>query len=150
MSSGFGSIADDPYQLNSIVLWCHAVADLGHRQAAEELLPRLLPYRDHIGAAAVVTSGTVATAIGQLQAVLGRSEEAVESFRSGLARSERLGARFLVATTHCCWARCLVEADDPALGDPQPHIDAALAIALQHGYGWIARRVALLRGDGSL
>ena len=148
LRSDFASLEDDPYQLSSVVLWCHAIAELRFREGAEQLLPRLLPYQDDVGAAGVVAFGTVATAVGQLQAVLGHWAEAVGSFRSGLARSERLEAPFLVATTHCWWARCLLDAGDDGLGDPELHLEAALAIARDHGYEGILRRVAGLRTPG--
>ena len=52
----FASIENDPYQLNSMVMWCHAVADSPY-EAASALLPRLAPHREDVGAASVVTAG---------------------------------------------------------------------------------------------
>jgi class 3 adenylate cyclase/tetratricopeptide (TPR) repeat protein len=147
VASRFASIENDPYQLNSVVLWCHAVADLRHHEAARALLPRLVSHPHDLGAASVVTSGTVATATGQLQAVLGQPGEAVASFRAGLEFSERLGAPFLVATTHYWWGRCLLDAGDHTLGDPKDHLSAALALAQTYGYQGIERRIARLRAS---
>ena len=144
----FASVEDDPYQLNSMVLWCHAVAELRHYEAASTLLPRLAPYREDVGAASVVTSGTVATAMGQLQAVLGLPADAVASFRAGLDRSERLRAPFLVATTHYWWARCLLDVGDGMLGDPEEHLSPALALAQTYGYQGIERKIARLQAAG--
>ena len=147
VASRFASIENDPYQLNSVVMWCHAVADLRHHEAACALLPRLVSHPHDVGAASVVTSGTVATATGQLQAVLGQPAEAVASFRAGLELSERLGAPFLVATTHYWWARCLLDTGDDTLGDPEDHLSAALALARTYGYQGIERRIARLRAS---
>jgi class 3 adenylate cyclase/tetratricopeptide (TPR) repeat protein len=144
VASQFASVEDDPYQLNSMVLWCHAVAELRHYEAASTLMPRLAPYREDVGAASVVTSGTVATAMGQLQTVLGLSADAVASFRAGLDRSERLGAPFLVATTHYWWARCQLDAGHGTIGDPEEHLSAALALAQRYGYRGIERKIARL------
>ena len=95
-----------------------------------------------------VTAGTVATAMGQLQAVLGMPADAVASFRAGLDRSERLGAPFLVATTHYWWARCLLDAGDGTIGDAEEHLSAALALARTHGYQGIERKIARLQEAG--
>ena len=74
--------------------------------------------------------------------------DAVASFQAGLDRSERLGAPFLVATTHYWWARCLLDAGDGTLGDPEEHLSAALALAQTHGYQGIERRIARLQAAG--
>jgi class 3 adenylate cyclase/tetratricopeptide (TPR) repeat protein len=148
VASHFASVEDDPYRLNSMVLWSHTVADLRDAEAASTLLPRLAPYRDDIGAASVLTAGTVATAMGQLQAVLGMPADAVASFRAGLDRSERLGAPFLVATTHYWWARCLLDAGSGKIGDAEEHLSAALALAQTYGYQGIERRIARLQEAG--
>lgn len=145
LDADFASLKDDPYQLNSLVLWCHSLADLRHLGAAQALLPRLAPHRHNLGAASVVTAGTVATAMGQLQTVLGQSEHAVASFQEGLERSERLGAPFLVATTHYWWARCLLDSDDDVLENAEPHVSAALALARTYGYQGIERRIIRLQ-----
>ncbi len=147
VAAQFASIENDPYQLNSVVLWCHAVADLRHHEAARALLPRLVSHPHDVGAASVLTAGTVATATGQLQTVLGQPSEAVASFRAGLDSSERLGAPFLVATTHYWWARCLLDAGDAMLGDPEDHLSAALALARTYGYQGVERRIARLRAS---
>jgi len=149
VEGGFATLDDDPYQLNSIVLWCHCIADLRHQGAARALLPRLAPHRDNVGAASVVTAGTVATAMGQLQSVLGQPADAVASFRAGLDGSERLGAPFLVAITHYWWARCLLETGGDMLGEAEEHLSAALALARAHGYQGMERRIAHLQPAGS-
>ena len=149
VEGGFASLDDDPYQLNSIVLWCHCIADLRHQEAAGVLLPRLAPHRNNVGAASVVTGGTVATAMGQLQSVLGQPADAVASFRAGLDASERLGAPFLVAITRYWWARCLLEAGDDMLGEAAEHLAAALTLARAHGYQGMERRIAHLQLAGS-
>ena len=144
----FSSLEDDPYRLNSMVMWSHVAADLRDEQVARHLLPRLAPHREDVGAASVLTAGTVATAMGQLQAVLGMPADAVVSFRAGLDHSERLGAPFLVATTHYWWARCLLDAGDWKIGDVEEHLSAGLTLAQSHGCQGIERRISRLREAG--
>ena len=145
VAAEFARCKDDPYPLNTVVMWSHAVSDLDHVRAAELLLPYLLPHSDEVGTASVITSGAAATAIGQLQSVLGQASAANEAFAQGVEVCTRLRSPFLLALTHCAWARSLLRSDDP--GDRTRaflNIDAARELARRHGLVGMARRVERL------
>jgi hypothetical protein len=146
VAAEFARCQDDPYPLNTVVMWSHAVGDLDHVRAAELLLPYLLPHTDEIGTASVIASGAAATAVGQLQSVLGQMPAANEAFARGVEVCTRLRSPFLLALTHCAWARSLLRSDEP--GDRTRaflNIDAAGELARRHGLVGIARRVESLR-----
>jgi len=142
VAAEFARCKDDPYPLNTVVMWSHTVSDLDDVRAAEMLLPYLLPHTDEIGTASVITSGAAATAIGQLQSVLGHVSAADEAFSHGVEVCTRLRAPFPLALTHCAWARSLLRSDEP--GDRTRalrNIDAARALAENHGLVAIERRI---------
>jgi class 3 adenylate cyclase len=142
VTAEFASCRDDPYWLNTVVAWCHAISDVGHVPAAELLLPKLVSHDNEIGAAAVVSSGAAATAIGQLQTVLGRVSDAEEAFSNGVAVCERLRSPFMVALTHCSWARCLLMCGEPSdRNRAESLLNQALASAQAHGFVGVERRV---------
>jgi class 3 adenylate cyclase len=145
LSTGFAHSKDDPYPLNTLVMWSHVISDLDHEGAAAMLLPDLLPHQDEIGAAGVLVSGAAMTATGQLLAVLGRHDAARDAFAHGVVVCERLGSPFPLALTHCAWARSLFSTGKP--GDRSQaivHTDAARKLAQAHGLGAIERRVERL------
>lgn len=145
VSSRFSSRDSDPYALATSVLWAHAVADLDHAVAADLLLPDLLPYREQIGAAGVIVTGTAAAAIGQLQTVLGHLDAADAAFAEATDAAQRLRCPFLVALTQCSWSRMLLRRDER--GDHAHAVrllDAALQAANTYGFAGIARRAEAL------
>jgi class 3 adenylate cyclase/tetratricopeptide (TPR) repeat protein len=138
----FASCRDDPYQLNTLVLWSHAIADVGHEHAAEILLPDLLPHHDEIGAAGVVTFGTAATAIAQLQGVLSRFDDADDMFEEAVNVCNRLRCPFFTALTRIAWAR-LVKARGDDL-EVRSRLGNAAELVHQHGFHGLARRIGAL------
>jgi hypothetical protein len=108
----------------------------------------LLPHGDEFGAAGVVVAGAAATAIGQLQAALGRVSPAEEAFAQGVAVCERLRSPFLLALTRCAWARSLLhngKAEDR--NRAQVFLGAGLDLARQHRFVGVKRRVDALRAS---
>jgi DNA-binding SARP family transcriptional activator len=145
VASEFASCKDDPYPLNTLVAWSHAVSDLDNVRAAELLLPSLLGHDDEIGGAGVVTAGAAATAIGQLQAVLGDMSAAEAAFSQGVVVCERLGSPWLLAQNRCAWARCLLQSGESSdRVRAVANIDAALDLARRYGLGSIERRAERL------
>jgi class 3 adenylate cyclase len=150
VATGFAGCRDDPYRLNTLVLWSHAIAALDHAAAARMLLPALGPYRDQIGNAAIVVSGPAATAIGQLHAVLGNFDDADQAFREGVTAAQRLRAPFPLALTNCWWARMLLRRDNTGDRDrARCLLDDALDSAGRSGFVGIERRVRALLAQSS-
>jgi hypothetical protein len=149
--SGFATCRNDPYLINTIVVWSHVVSDLDDAAAAATLLPILLPHADELGTASVVVAGAVSTAIGQLQAVLGHLDEAEEALGRGVTLCTRFRCPYHVALTNYWWARTILRRDgDRGLGRAQLLLDDALALAHRHGFKGVERRVtSLLAQDES-
>jgi len=147
--SGFVTSRDDPYRINTVVVWSHVVSDLDDAAAAAMLLPVLLPHTDELGTASVVVAGAVATAIGQLQSVLGHLDEAQEAFRHGVTLCHRFRCPYHVALTNYWWARTILRRDgDRGRDRAQPLLDDALALAHRHGFKGVERRVSSLLTPG--
>jgi DNA-binding SARP family transcriptional activator/tetratricopeptide (TPR) repeat protein len=86
----------DAAWLCGAVTLAEAVALVGDRRWAAELLPMLQPLRWRLafigGLAGLTFWGSTATAVGLLLATLGRTEEALTELRFGAAACERFGA----------------------------------------------------------
>lgn len=86
-----------------------AAARLDDHTAAAALHPMLLPYDGTILApyTSHFVDQSAATALGQVETVLGRFDEAVEHFRAAVEIEQRMGYDALVARTQVWWARLL-------------------------------------------
>jgi tetratricopeptide (TPR) repeat protein len=104
-------------------------AHLDDRDAAAALHPMLADYDGQLLVAYTGTTveGAAARALGQLEAVLGRDDEAAAHFEAALVLEERVGARALVARTRYWYARLLATRD--RAGDAE-RADAMLAATL--------------------
>ena len=89
----------------TMALWAEVSARTGDRAAATVLAERLAPFSGHLLFTGNVAFGTVAHALGELAAVLGRHDEAVTYFTEALAIEERLSAPFQSARTKVAWAK---------------------------------------------
>ena len=136
----FASIGDDPYPLSTLVLWSHVISDLQIEAAAEMLLPQLIPHADEIGSAGVIVFGAAATAIGQLQTVVGDLEEAEAAFRHAVFICERLRSPYMLALTYCAWARLALRRSDSD-EHAQPLLNRALKLAQRYGFAGVEHRV---------
>jgi class 3 adenylate cyclase len=142
VAEGFENHRDDAFGLAALVLWSYAIADVGHVEAARLLLPDLLPHRDQFGGAAVVVMGSVATAIGALQTVLGDFAAAEDALQDGLAACERLRSPYLLALTQCAFARLLLRRDEAGDRDrARGYLDDATELAQRYGFEGVERRV---------
>jgi tetratricopeptide (TPR) repeat protein len=150
VAEGFENHRDDAFGLAALVLWSYVIADVGHVEAARLLLPDLLPRRDQFGGAAVVVMGSVATAIGALQTVLGDFAAAEDALQQGIAASERLRAPYLLALTQCAFARLLLRRDERGDRDrAQRALDDATELAHRFGFEGVKRRVHRLAPSAS-
>jgi tetratricopeptide (TPR) repeat protein len=89
---------------------------LGDEQRAAELVPRLEPYAGLllVGYGYTVIESSADRARGQMLATLGRLDEAIACYESGLALEESFGAPALAARTRYWLARALATRGDAA------------------------------------
>jgi DNA-binding CsgD family transcriptional regulator len=88
--------ADHPAWPAVLLQMVDAVERYDDAAAAELIYRQLLPFRQYpgaVGTATVYFSGTVSRQLGQLAAVAGRTDEAVELLREALDRNRAIGAR---------------------------------------------------------
>lgn len=128
-------------------LWAaaEAAARLGDAAAAAELLPLLVPYDGAMLASyeGHTVNGSAATALGQVEAVLGEHDAADAHFRSGVEVEERMGYAALAARTRLWWARSLLARGRPDdRGTAARLLDRAAAAGNDLGLGLLARDVA--------
>ncbi len=89
--------------------------DLGDREAAAILYPRIAPVAEQVSVSVLVTfsTGSIGLGAGVLASCLGRWEDAERHFEHALAVNERLGARPWVVRSRRAWAQMLLERNRP-------------------------------------
>lgn len=140
--------------LAAMVMWADAAARIGHRDAAAFLRDWLAPWSGQFATTHITLQGAVAHAVGDLERLLGRLDEADASFEQALAVHERLQAPFFVARTQAAWAALLAERG--AAGDRERARElatAALTVATLRGFQGVADAATAVlgaeRGAGS-
>lgn len=113
-AAGFSLIVDAAW-LEVIATVAEACAELGRREAAQELLPIILPYAGLFatGATGAVCFGSMHRHIGLLAQCVGDLDEADEHFRYALKANRRAGATLLIAHTQRQHAALLRERSGP-------------------------------------
>ncbi len=125
-----------------------AAVRLGDRARAAELEPHLRPYDGTVLApyGGHMIDQSAATALGQVEMVIGRFDEAVEHFRAGLEIEQRMGWDALAARTRVWWARALLMrggADDRTSADRL--LVEAESTGRRLGVGLVCNDVAWIR-----
>jgi eukaryotic-like serine/threonine-protein kinase len=127
-----------------------AAARLGDHSAAEALPPLLVPYDGTILApyGGHMVDVSAASALGQVETVLGRFDEAARHFRAGWEIERRMGYDALVARTQVWWARLLLtRGGDGDRNDGERLLALAEATASRCGLGLVLRDVAWTRAS---
>jgi DNA-binding SARP family transcriptional activator/tetratricopeptide (TPR) repeat protein len=125
-----------------------AALRLGDHAAADALHPLLVPYDGTILAPyqGFMIDVSAATALGQVETVLGRLDEAVDHFRAGVEIEQRMGWDVLVARSRVWWARALLLRDGPGDADQADQLlGLAESDAGRMGLGLVTRDVAWTR-----
>ena len=102
-------VAQDNSWSSAMYCWSDAAVRTGHRTAAEMLHGRLAPYRAHLVTTHVTIDPIVSHVLGRLERLLGRPDEAEESFRLAHRLHTKLRCPVLVALTEVAWAQLLVD-----------------------------------------
>lgn len=143
--AGDFALSDDENWLYAIATWAQTATEVAHLAAAERLHAALAPFRGWVAHSFIVISGAVDMHLGQLEHVLGRLDDAEQSFIGGDAVHRRLESPMLIADNHTHWAAMLT--DRNSTGDQDQAFalaSSALDVAVTGGYGYIearARRV---------
>jgi class 3 adenylate cyclase len=94
---------------SAIYCWADAAVRTGHRAAAEALHDRLAPFRDHLVTTHVTVDPVVSHTLGRLERLLGRRDDADQSFRHAHRLHTKLRCAAFVALTEAAWAQLLVD-----------------------------------------
>jgi class 3 adenylate cyclase/tetratricopeptide (TPR) repeat protein len=103
----FASLACDPVQLGSLLIWAEVAARLADRRAASILLGRIEPLREQIALDSLGALGVASRCAGLLAATLGHWNEANSHFAHALEFHQRLGASSLAVRTQLEWGLAL-------------------------------------------
>jgi class 3 adenylate cyclase/tetratricopeptide (TPR) repeat protein len=107
---GFAIPPDNSWS-SALYCWADAAVRTGDGAAAMVLHDRLAPFGDHLVTTHVTVDPVIAHTLGRLEHVLGRYDEAAESFGRALELHERLRCPPFVATTEVAWAQLLTDRD---------------------------------------
>jgi class 3 adenylate cyclase/tetratricopeptide (TPR) repeat protein len=103
------AIPDDNAWSSAHMCWADVALSTRHLEAAEVLHGRLVPFRDHLVTTHVTVDPVVSDAIGRLEHLLRRYDDADDSFRRAHRLHEDLGCPLLVALTEAAWAQLLTD-----------------------------------------
>ncbi len=119
--------------------WAEASVIVGHERAVAMLRDRMEPFHTSVATSGAILSQGFACALGRLDRVAGRYDEADEWFVEADALHRRLEAPVLVAQSDVAWAALLADRDR---GDDaeraQVLASGALDVAERCGYGYVA------------
>ena len=107
-AADFNNEALDYGWITMTTLWADAVAGLDDVPAASVLYDRLRPYAGQGVTSGASSSGSVASFLGRLSAVLGRHAEAIAHFEHADAVLRSLRAPFWLARNQVDWAKELI------------------------------------------
>jgi hypothetical protein len=136
----------DQSWLQAMFAWADVCSRLRLAERAGELYQLLSPFAGRFSTQAGVTYGSIDMALGGLAATLGRDEEFERHFSAAAESEERLGAPLLLARTHACWARALIDRGRPGdLEQAGPMLEWAERSAAGAGAHGITRQIAACR-----
>jgi hypothetical protein len=104
-------IPDDNAWSSAHMCWADVAVATSHHDAARELRDRLAPFQDQLVTTHVTVDPVVAHAVGRLEHVLGRHDEADGSFGRASELHEQLRCPLFVSLTEAAWASLLVDRD---------------------------------------
>ena len=144
-SHGIATIPVDPVWASCVVELAHAAGLIEHFAAAEQLLPLLEPFRDRLVWSGATFHGPIVLAVGIVERVVGRHDDAERDLADAAAISAGMEAPYWVALSRLEQAiarRARNSAGDDAVA--RDLAEAAAESAQRNGFGAIARRAAAL------
>jgi tetratricopeptide (TPR) repeat protein len=138
------AISSDNSWSSAMYCWADAAVRTGHRAAAEVLHSRLDPFRDHLVTTHVTVDPVVSHTLARLERLLGRRDNALESFRRAHRLHTDLRCPAFVALTEAAWAEWLADR-----GEDTAHAwtmaERARRVASAGGYAGIERDAVTVR-----
>jgi tetratricopeptide (TPR) repeat protein len=132
---------------SALYCWADAAVRTGDREAATLLHDQLAPFADHLVTTHVTVDPVVAHTLGRLEHLLGRYDEAADSFGRAQQLHERLRCPPFVAMTEVAWAHLLT--DRGRGGDrhqARTMAERAVRAAVAGGYAEVERDAVALLG----
>jgi class 3 adenylate cyclase/tetratricopeptide (TPR) repeat protein len=139
------AIPPDNSWSSALYCWADAAVRTGDNGSAELLHEQLAPFRDQLVTTHVTVDPVVDHTLGRLEHLLGRYDEAADSFGRAQQLHQRLRCPPFVAMTEVAWAQLL--ADRGGGGDrhqARAMAERAMQIAVAHGYAGVERDAAAL------
>jgi class 3 adenylate cyclase len=144
-AQGIVNIPVDPVWASCIVELAHAIGLVEHVTAAEQLLPLVEPFRDRLVWSGATFHGPIVLAVGIVERVTGRHDDADRDLADAVAVSEAMDAPYWLALSRLELAIARRARNSP--GDDavaRELAGAAAGSALRNGFGAITRRAAAL------
>ena len=126
-------------------LLTEACFQLGDRERAAQLHPRLEPFREQCVDNATNWFGSVGHYLGMLEHTMGRYDAADASFSAAVDWHRRMPAPILTARTQLDWATSLLRRPEPRRDDADRLLDDCVPAATKLGLGAVLRRGEALR-----
>jgi hypothetical protein len=104
----FASLPYDVVWLTGMALWAQVAIELDEAGPAAILSELLTPWRDQVALVGPACQGAVVEYLGELAAVEGRRDDAIEFLKDAEARYRSIPAPFYLARTQSYLARCLL------------------------------------------
>lgn len=145
-SDGFAAVPRDLLWLTSIVGYAVLAIELGDDAAAAELFALLEPYADQVAFNGATSQGPVAAYLGRLASMLGRYDEADRLLHSALTTADEFGWEYHRASTLVCLAESRLRRTGTTDDHAQRLLSEAQQVCDEHGIGWWADRIRVLRG----
>jgi hypothetical protein len=134
---GFAVPPDNSWS-SALYCWADAAVRTGDRRAAVLLHDQLAPYGNHLVTTHVTVDPVVAHTLGRLEHMLGRYDEAADSFGRAQQLHERLRCPAFVAMTHVAWADMLADGDGAGnRHQAREMAERARQTAAEHGYAGV-------------
>lgn len=137
------AIPEDNAWSSAHMCWADVAVSTRHHDAAEALRTRLAPFGHHLVTTHVTVDPVVAHTVARLEHLLGRYDDADESFQRAYDVHDQLRCPLLVSLTEAAWAGLLI---DRAEGADQQRARAmaerAYRVASDGGYGSVEREAA--------
>jgi class 3 adenylate cyclase len=125
---------------SAVYCWADAAVRTGDREAATMLHEQFAPFADQLVTTHVTVDPVVAHTLGRLEHLLGRYDEAADSFGRAQQLHERLRCPPFVAMTEVAWADLLT--DRGRGGDrhqARAMAERAMQTAVERGYAEVER-----------
>jgi DNA-binding SARP family transcriptional activator len=130
----------DVFRVSTLCSIAHSIADLGWKEAAEQLLPSLFRYRAQWGWVGPTSDGPVAGAVARLAALVDQTDLAESNFLAALELADRFESPLYRAQTLLHWGNSLRDTGDSSRR--AQYLEEAQHLAEKNGLNLVRRLTA--------